>query len=194
MRQIGGLDEILKLTVSPSIAVTFSMDPCHIELAVSLQAVFVLEDVINPLLQIVKNEQPVFLSHSLSDFLEARRAENLNNLHIPDPDEVRDSLCQYGGVVLNLDAFSSQKSLPGHWVSRQQNRPIDLHSIGAPLYSFLSICGRADAASGKDGKSVPEFLPYEEAVNRRHCIRRRVVTFFRIVIRGKAQDIERRLK
>jgi hypothetical protein len=94
VREMRGLDKILQLMVLPSRTISLSLYTGPVTLAVSVQAVLVFKDVVNPLLKVVKNEQPILFAYGLSDLLETRGAKNLNDLNIPYPDEAGDSVCQ----------------------------------------------------------------------------------------------------
>ena len=78
------------MTVTPSVASheTFPIDPFPVYLIVSLLAIRVMQNVVNPFLQIVKDHQAIFFPDGLLDVLEARSTQNLSDLYVPDPDQV----------------------------------------------------------------------------------------------------------
>ena len=67
----------------------------------------VFEDVVDPLLQVVEDQEAVLFAHGLLDILEPGGAQNLDDLDVPDANEVGDPLCEGGSFVAGLDAFSS---------------------------------------------------------------------------------------
>jgi hypothetical protein len=84
----------------------FSFNPFPVHLFVSFPTTNVLEDVINSFLQIVKDHQAILLSHGLFDVLEARGSQNLDDLDVPDPDQIGDAFGQSGGFMENFNLFS----------------------------------------------------------------------------------------
>ena len=99
MRMLCGLDQIFQLTVTPSVAIPFSLNTRNVALTVSLESGLAFKNVLNPLLEVIKNEKSVFLTHCLFNILEPGSAQNLNDLNVPDPDEIGNTLCQCRWII-----------------------------------------------------------------------------------------------
>jgi hypothetical protein len=70
MRMLCGLDQIFQLTVTPSVAIAFSLETRLVAGAISLEALLAFEDIVDPLLQVIENKESVFLTHGLLNILE----------------------------------------------------------------------------------------------------------------------------
>jgi hypothetical protein len=117
--EFGSFHEISQLRIVPPGVVSFSLDSGRIGLAVALQALGALEDVVYPFFKIVKDKKSVLLPYGLLDVFKSGGSQDLDDLNVPDPDQVGDPFGQGGDVVSDLNLFLVPKSLPSHGIGRE---------------------------------------------------------------------------
>ncbi len=168
--------------------------PGWFDLAVSLQAIRVIEDVVDPLFQVVKDEQAVLFPHGLLDVLEAGGAQDFDDLDIPDLNQVGDPFGQDRADRGRPNGFFFRAfcRAMGSAVSRT-GQSILIPLAPRWIVFWASAAERMPPAARMENR-CRSLLLHEETMDSRHRVGRRIVALLGIVIGGQTKHIKWRVE